>query len=91
MSLTVTELEAEIKAVEGVQVIIHAQGDSTFNSYREKWKTALDDERSMKAFKRRLATVLPTVSYSICKPDGGKAIFPQQSMGVLRGRKKEIA
>lgn len=88
MGITASQLEKEIKEIEGVQVIVHQSGQH-LDSYSARWKKGLGDERTVKAFKKRINGVAPGVSYSICKPDGGKSIFPHVTMGALRGKVKE--
>ncbi|MNY49475.1 hypothetical protein D3C86_1849060 [compost metagenome] len=88
MSITASDLEKEIKEVEGVQVIIHQLGTAP-TSYRAKWPSALSDDRTQKAFKRRLAEVMPGATWSISRSDGLKSIYPNVKMGVLRGKVAE--
>jgi hypothetical protein len=85
MSVTVNVLQAEIREVEGVDVIVQtAKPGDVFPSYKAKWPTALADDRTVKAFKRRLEHSLVGFSYSIVKRDGTNSVFPQVKMGALR-------
>jgi len=85
MSITVNELQAEIREVEGVDVIVHVNkpGD-VFPSYKAKWPTALADDRTVKAFKRRLEHCVAGFSYSIVKRNGTNSVYPQVKMSALR-------
>lgn len=83
---TATQLEEEIREVEGVQVILHVRAaGATFSSYKEYWSTGLADDRRMSALNRRIATVVPGVSWSVSRVSGSKSISPKERIGAIRG------
>jgi hypothetical protein len=85
MQVSVNTLQAEILEVEGVAVAIHtAKPGDTFPSYKLRWKTGLDNERRVGAFKRRLEHSVAGHSYSIQKADGDKSVSPFAKMSSLR-------
>lgn len=71
--ISVNQLQAEIREVEGVDVIVHsAKPGDLFESYKDKWPKGLSNERTLSAFKRRLEHCLRGHSYGIQKADGNK-------------------
>lgn len=91
MSITVTQLQDEIRAVEGIDVIVHsAKPGDLFPSYKEKWPKGLAGDRTVGAFKRRLEHCLRGYSYGIQKHDGNKTQAPGNIyMRTLRGEAVE--
>lgn len=88
MSITAEQLEKEIREVEGIQVTIFTR-NGEFQSYKDKWKRALSDDRRVSALKRRIVEVAPRASFNIYRADGVKVVYPQQLIGVVRGNKAE--
>jgi len=87
MSVSVNQLQAEIREVEGVDVVVHsAKPGEMFPSYKEQWHKGLSNERTLSAFKRRLEHCLRGHSYGINKSDGNKTQGAGNIyMGTIRG------
>jgi hypothetical protein len=87
MGLSAAELEQEIRLVEEIQVMVNHQRDrNDFQSYRTRWPNPLADDRTMSALKRRVSMIIPGVSFTVIKPSGIKAVYPQVKLSVLRGK-----
>lgn len=87
MNVTVNQLQAEIREIEGVDVVVHsAKLGDLFPSYKQAWPKRLADERTLSAFKRRLEVCLRGYSYGILKADGNKTQGAGNIyMGTVRG------
>lgn len=87
MSITATDLQAEILAVEGVNVVVlNSAPGELFESYSKKWPHGLADDRTLSAFKRRLAHSLAGRAYGILKSDGQRTTGAGNvRMGTIRG------
>lgn len=86
MQISASQLEAEIKEVEGVEVLIHVkEKGGLFPSYKATYRKGLGDDKLVKALKSRLHRATGGSSFSIMRRDGVKSVYPYVSMGKIRG------
>jgi hypothetical protein len=92
MLISASELEAEIKEVEGIEVLIHPKTkDEKFPSYKATYGRGLSDDRLVKALKRRLHVSTNGASFSIMRRDGVKSVYPYVKLGQIRATQPQAA